>query len=151
MMNEQSMIAKITTGKCIRCACKAEGEEKSAGFVCHSCDDIDGDITGEENRIDAMPDVIITGYWRDTWAQGTYACKIGEYLEELNDQENESDQSIFYYFESIESITKGTGEFVVTSYQTEERTVKLGKTQIRDQVDHDPLRHQTVSIPHYAI
>lgn len=140
MLNPQTSEGRASaTGKCLRCACRSEGEDKAAGFVCYSCDESDGDVTGEGNRIDAMPDVTITGYWRDSGTEGTYACKVGEYLNDMSEDEDLFDESIFYYFESLESVSKGTGEFIVTSYQFNDQQVELSKAQIQSQINHDAI------------
>lgn len=122
-----------TVGVCVRCRCKAEGDEKAAGFVCNSCDDEDGDITGEANRIDSMPDVIITGHWKDSTDIFIHRCKIGDEVDELTDDEEDSDTDIFFYFSSVSNIKFGAGDFVVTSYEHEGKTVELTAEQIQAQ------------------
>lgn len=132
--------------QCIRCGCIAEGDDKAGGHVCQSCDEMDGDISGENNRVDAMPDVVIHGFWKYEQSMGSYACKIGQYPADLNDDENESDQSIFNYFESEESISKGVNDFIVTSYEINEKNVFVSQGQIQSQMDID---HVTVFFEKY--
>lgn len=127
--------------KCIRCGCTADGQEKFGGHVCEACDQMDGDITGETNRVDLMPDVTITGFWKGDGEEGVYSCKIGNYMDDPSDDEAVSDESIFFYFESEDSIKHGTGDFVVTSYTLDSKVVTLSQDQIDQQIENDPVGH----------
>lgn len=118
----------------------------------YGCYEPPADTTAQSdmsNRIFVMPEIEITMYWKDfikanpdfrEHAPETRFCKIGIYPDDPTDDEEASDQDIFYYFESLEAVTQGdlgACDFIVISYVFDGQTVEIPDADIQKQLQSD--------------
>lgn len=121
----------------------------------YGCYEPPADTTAQSdmsNRIFVMHEIEITMYWKDfikanpdfrEHAPETRFCKIGTYPDDPTDDEEASDQDIFYYFESLEAVTHGDSgncDFIVISYVFDGQTVEVPESDIQKQLQSgDPI------------